>query len=93
MKVCVKIERKSLMSDVVPVERCMSLVSIMNIFKNMKYNVTESDILFTMEVPANFSLSLVDNLAETMRLFLDGNDTKEDLRRIITHRDKPIRKI
>ena len=78
------------MSGIVPVERCAKLVSIMSELKTL-YCITEKGVLFTMEPPANFSLSKVDNLTDAMRFFLDGHDIKEELRKMITSRDKPIR--
>ncbi len=93
MDLSVRIERKSLMSGVVPVERCAKLVSIMVGFKSVEYNIKEKEVLFTMEAPANFSLSLVANMTDTMCLFLNGHDVSNELHDISLQKDKPVRNI
>lgn len=90
MEIKIIIEQKSLMSGIVPFERCVKLVSIMRGLRT-QYCITEKGVLFTLKTPANFSLSKVDNLTDAMQFFLDGHDNEEDLRGMITSRDKPVR--
>lgn len=58
-----------------------------------QYCIIEDGVLFTMEPPANFSFSIVDNMTDAMRFYLDGHEVGKDLREMSTRTDKPIRTI